>query len=767
MGDIRTRFSLEGEQQYRSAMTNAANAIKVLNAEQKLAAAQFKNTGDAEKYAADKAQILQQKITQQKKAVEAAEAALKELSKNGVSESSKQFQQWQIKLTNAQTALTNMETELGGLTNSMSQTAKGAEQLTTSINGIGKKISLDQVISGIDRITDGLESAAKKAVQAGEAIWDNIMQSAQWGDDIATQAMMAQMSIDEYQRVVNVAATTGETSTSSLIKSWKKVKMNLTSDSADVIDAFNELGVAQEEILSIGKYGTETRARDYMDVYWEIGEALMNMTDAAKQERLAQTLLGRSWQESIPMFKMGREAYEQALQDQDVVSEENVQNLAELNDTVISVQQQFEAFKNTIIGEISPALEKGAEALGTMLDRLTEYLQTEEGQQMLERLGTAVSGLFEDLSDIDPGEVVEGFTGVFNEIVKGLEWLDTNKQTVIDALKYIVMGWAGLKLTGGVLDIVKVVTGLGDLLGVRAAGAAAGSAWGGAFAHAVLAAAPWLAGLITLLTPANTESNSLADAEGNLTEEGWYDFLRSKERASQGDTQDNVWYDYIMEAGEIVEEAARLWDDAAGIQALAKYAKSGNREQLAKDLEALGYVLREIEETNIPEGPTAYVTNDKSTAIHKDRRNGKELLRVDTPTPQLEIVDVDIQTLLEAQPNAAEDLEKQVGEVVIPVKLAISGAFSGISDFFSGLFTGGGSSGGHSFANGLPWVPYDGYLSVLHRGERVLTASENRNYTYNSNTYFGSVNLNNGLEIDALTDSIARQNRRQRSGYGT
>jgi hypothetical protein len=64
-------------------------------------------------------------------------------------------------------------------------------------------------------------------------------------------------------------------------------------------------------------------------------------------------------------------------------------------------------------------------------------------------------------------------------------------------------------------------------------------------------------------------------------------------------------------------------------------------------------------------------------------------------------------------------------------------------------------------------VPYDGYLSVLHRGERVLTASENKNYTYNSNTYFGNVNLNNGLEIDALTDSIARQNRRQRSGYGT
>ena len=71
------------------------------------------------------------------------------------------------------------------------------------------------------------------------------------------------------------------------------------------------------------------------------------------------------------------------------------------------------------------------------------------------------------------------------------------------------------------------------------------------------------------------------------------------------------------------------------------------------------------------------------------------------------------------------------------------------------------------YANGIPWIENDNTLALLHRGERVLTASENRHYTYNSNNYFGNVNLNNGQDIEALCDSIDRHNRRQGAGYGS
>ena len=70
------------------------------------------------------------------------------------------------------------------------------------------------------------------------------------------------------------------------------------------------------------------------------------------------------------------------------------------------------------------------------------------------------------------------------------------------------------------------------------------------------------------------------------------------------------------------------------------------------------------------------------------------------------------------------------------------------------------------FANGLPWVPFDGYPALLHQGERVLTARENRQYTISNNTYFGGVSLHNGMEVDALTESIAARNAKVAAGYG-
>lgn len=74
------------------------------------------------------------------------------------------------------------------------------------------------------------------------------------------------------------------------------------------------------------------------------------------------------------------------------------------------------------------------------------------------------------------------------------------------------------------------------------------------------------------------------------------------------------------------------------------------------------------------------------------------------------------------------------------------------------------SSGyGRSFAAGLDNVPYDGYKATLHKGERVLTAQENKNYnagrtTNSGNTYnFYSPKAIDVAQAKRMLDSVTKQ----------
>ena len=68
-----TSFKLKADiGPFKTAMTEAKAATKTLDAELKLAQAQFKVTGDAEQYLDTRSKVLAQQMTQQQKAADAA-----------------------------------------------------------------------------------------------------------------------------------------------------------------------------------------------------------------------------------------------------------------------------------------------------------------------------------------------------------------------------------------------------------------------------------------------------------------------------------------------------------------------------------------------------------------------------------------------------------------------------------------------------------------------------------------------------------------------
>jgi hypothetical protein len=99
-----------------------------------------------------------------------------------------------------------------------------------------------------------------------------------------------------------------------------------------------------------------------------------------------------------------------------------------------------------------------------------------------------------------------------------------------------------------------------------------------------------------------------------------------------------------------------------------------------------------------------------------------------------------INALVEGFQNVLE-LLIPIGENIIDsIKQGISIAWDGLASWFNGLWDSlfknrkaevdfeKSNPPGNPGANGFSYVPYDGFPAILHEGERVLTAEENKAY---------------------------------------
>lgn len=461
---------------FKKGIMDAKTQLKTFDAQLKVAEATMKATGDAEQGLVTKANALNGKLETQRKMLQQYDKALRDMKNAGVEPLSREYQKMATAMLNTKADMLETEAALNKLNGSEQNAAASADKLTQSVGSIGKKMSLDQVISGIDKITGGLENAAKKAGEFARALWGGVTESAERADDIATMASILGMDIESYQRYQKTFDSFADITVREWQTAKNKIQSAVVKPTNEQLDIFAALGVGLRDVNGTispyyNRYVTG-KVREWEDVFWDIGAKLRekvanNQLTQDEADVYAKAIFGKSWSSLNPIFDLGREGFYEKYNNQNVTSEESIKRLAELNDQLVNLKGDFQSLQDEVLAGLAPALTKGAEALDGMLGKLMEYLQKPEGQEMLQKLGTAVSGLFEDLSKIDPQKVVEGFTKVFDNLLKGLNWLVDNRQTVINALETIVRGWAGLKLTGGALEIMKLINGVKEFNGVN------------------------------------------------------------------------------------------------------------------------------------------------------------------------------------------------------------------------------------------------------------------------------------------------------------
>ena len=677
---------------FNKGITSAKEQLKTFDAALRYAEASLNATGDAESAMTTKSEALRGKLEAQTKIVNQYTDALQKMNANGVDKTSAGYQKMQRDLLNAKAAMMNTKAQINGLNTSQQAASKSAEDLATNVGKIGKNVSLQTVADGVNKLTTSLERGARAAIRIGKNIARSAMDSTGYADDLTTRSTQYGIDVETLQRMEKVASYI-DTDVDAIISARDRMSKNRSS---------------LAELL-----GISTDGKSVDDVFWEAGEAIMNLGEGFDQNEYAMKIFGRGWRELLPLFTAGREEYEALMESQDVLTEDQVKSLAQADDAIKSIQQQIDLMKNQFWADNA-----------------------------------------------------ENITGL-------LQWIVDNKESVVAALTAIATGFGLLKVGEFALNITKIVNGLRDLgiLGGGDGGAptvqptggtggtGGGSGWlsglGAGLKTAAVAAANDAVVISAAMLPAIIAQNqAYADSEAKR---------QARVSAVSGKSGANA--DFVRQAAELLtlRSDGTLFGTAntdwAAVENLLMGLSARQNQQKA-----------ELYNTLKDDKGTWSRLNNFWNGGEMDLFEINQLLS-DVTDALAKSEGIKVKTTPEVTDDAASLISQQIGPVavtVVPVMSGGAGATAGAGAASLGIaaLLQQGGNGGHAFANGIPYVP-SARLAWLHEGERVLTARDNRTYTANSNLYVERMIMNNGQDAAGLAAAMAAQNRRVSAGFGS
>ena len=478
--NIGVKLALDGEREFKRALSDINRSFKVLGSEMKLVQSQFDKNDNSVEALTARNTVLNKEIDAQKQKVETLRTAL-ENAASSFGENDKRTQNWQIQLNNAEAALNGMERELQQNNAALADAGNGMEDAGKAADDLGKKLKnagnlsddangkFSRLITVAGAVGKAMAAAVAAigaaAVAAGKELWDMANDVASAGDAIDKTSQKIGISAESYQEWGYVFERCGA-DVDNLQAGMKKL-------SGVITDAVSGSSSAAEKLNAVGLSIADLNGKSQDEQLSLVISALQDMESGAERTAAANDLLGRSATDMAAVLNMtaaDTEALKQEAHDYGMVmSGEAVAASATFADSLTKLQRTLGGVKNRLTGDLLPGITQIMDGLSDLVagvdgagdgirSGVTSVIDTITG--MIPKASELIATLAATVLESAPAIIAALATGILAAVPQ----LTPVVQTIVSSLAQGLLALLPQIVSAGVEVIASLGGGIADAL---------------------------------------------------------------------------------------------------------------------------------------------------------------------------------------------------------------------------------------------------------------------------------------------------------------
>ena len=442
---VGARVELDGEKEYKQALSELNTGNKTLASEMRKLQAEFQGNTESTEYLTKAGELLERQLLQQQDKVKLLQQQLQAAARQ-YGESDTRTQQFAAQLNRAQAAEYDLQHAIEENTAALQGQGDEMLGLGDTVDTLADKLGIrlpqgaKDALNGMEGLSAGTVAAMAAAAAAIAAVVKVVSDLGQMTLDVAAQVdeTITQSAItgvptemlQAWDYAANLIDVSAETITGSMTKITKAMG-DAAGGSESAQAAFAQLGV------SITDNSGQLRSAE--EVFYDVIDALGQVENQTQRDAIGMDLMGKSEQDLNPLIKQGsaalRDYAEEAKNAGYILDQEQIAKLGEVDDAYQKLQLTIEGNKRQLAADFAPAAKAAMELFSDVVAK---------AGQMLERSGliTNLASIIESLISIlrTGGEILQGIPG-FN--------------TALDVLRVTL---------GAVAQFVAVIADAADLI---------------------------------------------------------------------------------------------------------------------------------------------------------------------------------------------------------------------------------------------------------------------------------------------------------------